>query len=146
MKSWLTSLQGRGLAAQEAVLAAAVLAVYAAVAPVAAAVSGVMGLASAAVAAGLCLAGAGLALAACHRFRDPKNSLQGVLIGMLLRMGVPLFSALVIQVQGGGLAKAGVLIYLVVFYPVTLFVETALWLPSGGWPRGRNNVSEKTVL
>ena len=102
---------------------------YAAVAPVANAVSGPAGLAAAAVAAGLCLTGAGLALAASRRFREPDNAWQGVLIGMLLRMGVPLLSALPIQFCGGRLAEAGVLVYLVVFYPVTLFVETALSVP-----------------
>jgi hypothetical protein len=146
MKSRFARWRSRGLAAQAAVLTVAVLAVYAVVAPVAAAISGLVGLAAAAVAAGLCLVGAGLALVASRRFRDPKNSLQGVLIGMLLRMGVPLFSALAIQVQGGSLAKAGVLIYLVVFYPVTLFVETALSLPSDDRARRQRGVSEKVVL
>jgi hypothetical protein len=136
--------RSRGLATQAAVLVGMVLAVYAAVAPVAGALSGTVGLAAAAVAAGLCLAGAGLALVACRLYRDSKRALQGVLIGMVLRMGVPLLSALAIQVQGGGLARAGLLVYLVVFYPVTLFVETALSLPSDGRSRHRD-VSQKVL-
>jgi hypothetical protein len=146
MGSWFARLRSRGLATQSAVLAVAVLAVFAAVAPVAGALSGMAGLAAAAAAAGLCFAGAGLALIVCCRFRDPKRALQRVLIGMLLRTGVPLSSALMIQVQGGSLAKAGFLVYLIAFYPVTLFVETALSLPSHGRPQRHRDVAEKPVL
>ena len=146
MGSWLAKLRRRGLALQAAVLTGAVLVAYLVVAPVAVAVGGSWGLAAAGVAAGLCLAPAGLALAACRRFRDPKNAWQGVLIGMLLRMGVPLFSALAIQFHGGSLAKAGVVVYLVVFYPVTLFVETVLSLPSDDRPRDQKSGSKRAVL
>jgi hypothetical protein len=138
--------RNRGLTSQAAVLAGAVLAVYAAVAPVAGALSGMVGVAAAAVAAGLCLAGAALALLVCRLYRDPKGALWRVLIGMFLRMGVPLLGGLAIQVQGGRLAKAGVLVYLVVFYPLTLFVETFLSLPSHERPQRQGDVSEKVVL
>ena len=124
-------LRSRGPLVQSAVLGLAVLAAYAVVAPVAGLLSGADGLAAAAVAAGLCLLGAILALLVCRSFRGPQRAWQGVLAGMLPRMGVPLAFALVLHLRGGPLAEAGLLVYLVVFYPVTLSLETALTLPSG---------------
>ena len=47
-------------------------------------------------------------------------------------MGIPLVGALVFHLQGGVLAEAGLLVYLVVFYPVSLGVETYLSLPPTG--------------
>jgi hypothetical protein len=44
-------------------------------------------------------------------------------------MGVPLAAALIAVFAGGPLADAGFLYYLVVFYPITLAVETLLALP-----------------
>jgi predicted Na+-dependent transporter len=129
MKGWFAKLRCRSLAAHSAVLAGAVLVVYAVVAPVAGRHGGWMGLAAAAAAAAFCLLGAGLALVACRGLRQPKYALHGVLVGMVVRMGVPLVLALVFQVRGGPLAEAGLLLYLIVFYPVTLSVETALSLP-----------------
>ena len=146
MKAWLATLGSRGLGTQSAVLVVTVLVGYVLVAPVAGLLSGVAGLGSAATAAGLCLLGAGLALIACRPLRGPKYAFHRVLIGMLLRMGVPLVSALVLQLQGGALAKAGLLIYLLVFYPVTLCMETLLTLPSSGPPPRRGGVSGKPGL
>jgi len=145
MKTWFARMRSRGPTTQSAVLTVAVLVLYAAVAPVAGLLSGPAGLAAAALAAGLCWAGAELALLACRRFCDPSRAWLGVLIGMLLRMGLPLLSALVIQVQGGRLAKAGLLLYLLVFYPVTLFIETALSLPSGEPPPRHRDAPAKVV-
>ena len=45
-----------------------------------------------------------------------------VLVGMMIRMGIPLAAALAVYFRGGPLADAGFLYYLVVFYPVTLTV------------------------
>lgn len=146
MRTWFTSLRRRGFTAQSAVLLATVLAVYGLVAPVAGSVSGPVGLAVAAIAAGLCLLGAGLALAACRLFGRPEHALHALLAGMLLRMGVPLGFALALQVRGGPVAEAGLLVYLVVFYPVTLFVETALSLPNGDRPQHPGDVSENAAL
>lgn len=145
-KGRFRSLRRRGLAGQSAVLTAAVLVVYAAVSPVAGYIGGAMGMAAAAVAAGLCLAGAGLALVVCRLFRDPKRAFQGVLIGMFLRVGVPLLAALGIQAQGGGLAAAGLFVYLLVFYPVVLIVETALSLPPDDRPQRPGDASGNPVL
>ena len=57
-----------------------------------------------------------------------------MLVGMLVRMGIPLGAALLVVFRGGPLADAGFLYYLVVFYLVTLTVETFLAL-GGRVPR-----------
>jgi hypothetical protein len=143
MKGWFARLRRRGAVTRSAVLVGAVLLVYAGVAPVAGMLSGPAGLAAAAVAAGLCLGGGLVALLTARRSADPSGAMLGVLTGMLVRIGVPLFSGLAIQVHGGRLAQAGLLVYLVVFYPVTLWVETALSLPGGDGERGSRGGSEE---
>ena len=130
MRSPFWRLRNRGLATQSVILVLAVVVVYAAVAWVAGYLGGAAGLAASATAAGLCLLGAELTLVVCHHFRDPKDAWRAVLLAVLPRMGIPLASALILLFVGGGLVKAGVLYYLVVFYPVTLAVETALTLPT----------------
>ena len=51
------------------------------------------------------------------------------LLGMMVRMGIPLAAALIVYFSGGPLADAGFLYYLVVFYPVTLTAEIFLSRP-----------------
>ena len=143
--SWLVRLRSCGLAAQLTILVAAALVVYAVVAPLAGYVGGPMALVAAATAAALCLLGAASALVACRAFRDPKQALSGLLVGMALRMGIPLFSALAVQVFVAALAEAYVLIYFLVFYPVTLFVETILSLPADDPARRAADVSRNAA-
>jgi hypothetical protein len=130
MRRWFAGLRRRGLAAQSGFLGLIVLALYALVAPVAGYFSGTPGLAAAAAAAGICLLGAASALAACRPLRDPKYALQGLLVGTALRMGLPLAFAIVLQIRATVVAEAGLLCYLIIFYPFTLAAETTLSLPS----------------
>jgi hypothetical protein len=132
MTTWLGNLRGRGLAARAAMLALAVLVVFVPVGPVAVCIGGCTALAAAAVAAVFCLAGATIALMASHLLRGPKHALAALLAGMTARMGIPLAFGLAIHLQGGPLAEAGLLYYLLVFYPVALAAETALSLPPPG--------------
>lgn len=85
-----------------------------------------MGLAAAALASGCCCAGALSAVAISPWFRDPRRLLAFVLIGMSLRMGIALTTALFVQLGGGPLVDAGFVYYLLVFYLVTLAVETTV--------------------
>ncbi len=117
------------LAVRAAGLTIVVVLLYAAVAPVGWHLRGPTGLTAAAAAAGVCWLGATLALVVSHLLRGPSAALYGLLFGMALRMGVPMIAALILHVRRGALAEAGVLYYLLVFYPVTLGVETALSLP-----------------
>jgi hypothetical protein len=129
MAGWLTTLRRQGVGTRTAALAALVLVVWAVVATLAGLLAGAMALAAATVAAGLCLGGAIGALVAAYWLRDPRYMLHMVLVGMALRMGLPLATGLALHFRGGPLADAGVLYYLLVFYPVTLGIETFLSLP-----------------
>ena len=129
MKPSFGRLRVYGLAAGALLLGLIVLGLYASVAPVAWFYGEVGGLLAAAAAAALCLVGAEIALAVSHLFRSPEHLPYRVLFGMAARMGIPLSVGLIIHLQGGVLAKAGLLYYLLVFYPITLAVETVLSLP-----------------
>lgn len=111
-------------------LAVAVAIVFAATGPVAFYRNGSTGLWAAALAALFCLTGALMALIASHALRGPQFALLAMFVGMAARMGVPLFLGVALHLRGGPLAEAGLLYYLLVFYPVTLAVETALSLPT----------------
>lgn len=86
------------------------------------------GIYAAGTAAGVCWAGALVALVLTAALRGPKRAVSGVLLGMLFRMGVPLVAGILLDRQGGPLAKAGVFGMIVGFYFVTLLVETLLAL------------------
>jgi hypothetical protein len=112
-----------------AVLGLVVGVVLALVAPVAGVLDGVSGVAAAAVAAALCLAGAGVALPASRVASGPNGALVGVLLGTAARMAIPLGGGFVLQIRAEPLAEAGLLYYLLAFYPVTLALETWVSLP-----------------
>jgi hypothetical protein len=140
MVRWLNRLQNQGLAIRATVLGVVVLAEYALVVPVAVHIGGMMSLVAAAVSGALCLTGATLALIASHMLRGPQLAIHALLVSMALRLGVPLGAAVALHFRGGPLAEAGILYYLLVFYPVTLSVETAISLPlvreaTGSGPR-----------
>lgn len=115
---------------QATFLVVVVLVAFAIVGPLAGCIGGSMALAAASVAALSCLAGAALALMASALLPGPKLALAALLIGMAARMGTPFAVGLAIHLQGGPLAKAGLLYYLLVFYPITLTAEILLSLPS----------------
>ncbi len=119
-------------------LGAVVLVAAAVILPLGWAISGNRtGLFAAAAAGGVCLLAALAALAVSEPLRRPQHTLALVLLGMLIRMGIPLGAALTVYFHGGPLANAGFLYYLVVFYPVTLTVETFLSSP-GCEPKKKN--------
>jgi hypothetical protein len=146
MKRWFARLRNRGLAVQSAALGVWMLAACALVAPVAAWHSGPAGMITAAVAATFCLLGAEAALVLARRFRGPESAWKGMLLGMLPRMGIPLVFGVICQLRGGMLAQAGLLVYLVVFYPVALWAETILCLRGGAGAERPRGVSRSAAL
>lgn len=110
-------------------LGIAVTAVLAIAGPIAAWLGGSNALAAAAAAAMVCGAGAVAALLVARWLRAPQYLLAALSVGMGLRTGIPLAVGLAVHLQGGPLAKAGFLCYLLIFYPVTLAIETFLLLP-----------------
>jgi hypothetical protein len=129
MKTIWAESAGRRLAFRGGVLGLAVAALAAVLLPVAGLMDGRAGVGAAAAAAAVCVAGAASALGISHLLRGPELALPSLLLGMAARTGLPLLLAMVIQFRGGPLADAGFLYYLLVFYPVTLSLETILSLP-----------------
>ena len=129
MRPSLATLRGRGSPTCHLVLAVVVLAGYAVAGVVAWLLSGPWGPAAAGVAAAVCWLGAAAALEATIRVTRRQHVLAGMMVGMALRMGIPLASVIAVYLGGGPLMQAGVLYYFLFFYPLTLAVETALSLP-----------------
>ena len=124
---WIT--QG-GFLVHSILLYVATMALLFPVAPVAWVISGAEGVAAAIAGAFLCFSGGLLSLVWNLAFPGPKLLVVRILGGMLPRMGVPLMGGLVLQITVEPLAEAGVLIYLLVFYPALLSLETWLSLCS----------------
>jgi hypothetical protein len=130
MISRLSHLRNQSATVRVVVLTALVLAVFAIVGPAAVVIGGPMALMAAAVAAALCWAGAAIALTTSRFLPGPSLALAALSTGMVARMAIPLAAGLALHLRGGPLAEAGMLYYLLVFYPVTLAVETLLSLPA----------------
>lgn len=118
---YLTSSWNQGAALAFVVLFAALC-----VAPVAVLIGGWDGLEAALVAAGLCLLGAEVGLGLCLPLRRPARLWVASVAAMVPRLGIPLGLGTILHLCCGRLADAGLLYYLVVFYPVTLGFETVL--------------------
>ena len=101
--------------------------------------------AAAGVAAASCLLGAATALVVSHLLREPQHAMAALLVATTARMGVPLLVGLVAYLRGGPLAEAGLLYYLLVFYPVTLAVEIGLSLPQRRQPAPLPQVPSNTT-
>ena len=89
---------------------------------------GQMGVVSAGVAVVICWLSAVIALTISAVMRGPQNAIQGVLLGMIFRMGLPMAAGLILSINVPPLAKAGVFEMILVFYLITLVVETILSL------------------
>jgi hypothetical protein len=89
---------------------------------------GAIGVSAAAIAAGVCWVGAGGALLLTALLRDSRHAVSALLGGMVLRLALPLVTGLVLSSRGGELARAGVFGLIVLFYLLTLVVETLLSL------------------
>lgn len=88
--------------------------------------AGWSGVGAAGVAAGVCWTGGVLALLAAGLFRSSRNAVNGILLGMACRTGLPLVAGLVLLRRGGPLASAGVFAMILGYYLVILVAETLL--------------------
>jgi hypothetical protein len=88
--------------------------------------AGLVGVEAAAVAGGICWLGAAPSLFLMGWLRGGPHVVSGVLLGMLIRMGLPLAIGLLLAQTGGPLAKAGVFGMIVGYYLVGLLIETLL--------------------
>lgn len=106
-------------------LTVALLAVFPLFAWVARYQHGQWGLIAAAVAGGICWAGGAAALV-CAALLNRSSPVAGVLAGMLFRMGLPLAGGVILQQTHAELAAAGIFGTVVLYYLITLVVETTL--------------------
>jgi len=127
MAMW-ARLAGLRLLGQVFVLAAMVALGWLLLCPLSYGLSGVDGLVASAVAALVCLAGGELGLLVAAAFRGPMAAMNGAVLGMLVRMVVPLFGGVAIHLMVPRLADAGFVFYLVAFYMVDLAAEIMLLL------------------
>ena len=88
--------------------------------------SGPDGLRAVLLAAGICWFAASAALMVTGCLRNSPYATAGILVATGLRLGLPLASGLALQHHGGELAEAGVFGWIVVFYLLTLAIETTL--------------------
>jgi hypothetical protein len=109
-----------------AILAAALLLLLPLIAAYGYFASGTVGILAAMVAFGICLVPGILALCVTAISQKLNQGVQGILGAMGIRMGAPLAALLVLPKLGGPLIAAGVIGMTLVFYLVTLVVET--WL------------------
>jgi hypothetical protein len=117
-----------GLIVSCAVLAAAIAPVALLVAWLSAGRLTELTLASAAVGGGVCWLSGSLALTATYIAQQLQAPIQGVLLGMLFRMALPLAALVALRQQGGPLVEAGVTHVILGVYLVALVVETLLSL------------------
>ena len=82
------------------------------------------------LAAAATLVGALAALFVSSISRGPSRAVTVLLGGILLRMGIPLMVALVVYFRRPDWVDAGFLFSLIIFYLLTLGVETAMILPA----------------
>ena len=85
-------------------------------------------LVAAAIGGGVCWLAASLALAATFLGNRLQAPVQGVLAGMLFRMGLPLAAIMALPKLGGAWAPPGVATTILGVYLVALVVETVLAL------------------
>lgn len=86
---------------------------------------GQAGVVAAAIAAGVCWLGGVAGLFASLPFQG-LQAVNGVLLGMLVRMTVPLAAAAGLFLRGGELVRAGLVEMLVVNYLIALALDTVL--------------------
>jgi hypothetical protein len=132
MGNWLTKLRGWSLAARETVLVAATALVGLVFLPLAIGQYGSAGPLAVATAATVCALSSGLALWASDVNRAPHRLLQGMLYALMLRTGIPMSFAMVVQLAAGLLTWAGLGYWLLLFYLVALGAEVLLSLPHNG--------------
>ena len=120
------ALGRQGFVVESGIVAGVVVGVWLLLAPIGYASAGTAGLISAAVAAGVSLLAAEFALAVSRLFRGPAAAMYGMVAGMLARMSVALAVAVALQRGVPWLASTAMIVDLLVFYLVTLAIETAL--------------------
>jgi len=119
----------RSALAKALLLAAVATVTYVPAALAAYLLSGSSGVLAATAAAGLCLLGAIVPVLIPSRLAAFTPAFP-VLAGMVARMGIPICGGLALHLSVTALASAGVLYYLLVFYPPLLAAHVWVCLPN----------------
>jgi hypothetical protein len=119
-------LAGLGLVAQSALIAGALVVAYLLVAPLAVSLSGTFGLKTALLAAVACYVGAQFSLLISALIRGGATIMHRLVLGMTARAMFPMVLGAGLHLRDPELASAGLISYVLVFYMVTLAVDTAL--------------------
>jgi len=114
------------LFAQCGLLAALMAVAFLVCAPLGYFLCGPIGVGAAAAAAAFVLVSSTLGLALGELLRKPGDALMSMLVGMMIRMSLPLAACVIVQLNGGALADAGFVFYVLGFYMVGLAVDTCL--------------------
>ncbi len=80
------------------------------------------------MAAGICWIAATLSMAVLHLLRLRGSPIAGVLVGMLVRMSIPLGIVVMATINRSALVEGGLAAQLVIFYLLALTAETCLSL------------------
>jgi len=115
---------------RQLLLAAVLTVVLLLCAPVAYTVGGWTGVGAALLSMIVCWIGAAAALLLGHLFRGPATMALGVLLPMMVRAGLPLTVLVLIHLGGGLWSRGGLIYYFILFYLITLILETGLALAS----------------
>jgi len=84
------------------------------------------GILAATLAAGICWIATEISLLLVIMTRDPQKKLHSLLAGIFFRTGIPLVLGMFLHRAGGPLAEAGLFGMILVYYLLTLAVETML--------------------
>jgi len=114
------------LFAQCGLLAALMAVAFVVCAPLGFCTCGGMGVAAAGAAAAFVLVSSALGLAVGEVLRKPGDALLSMLAGMAIRMSLPLAACVIVQLNGGALADAGFVFYVLGFYMIGLAVDTCI--------------------
>ena len=82
------------------------------------------GFVAAIVAAAVCLVAGCIAIGVTSLFQSMGNGLNGLLLSILIRTGIPLIAGVTLSAQGGPLAEGGVFGMIVLNYLLMLTIET----------------------
>jgi len=102
------------------------LVLFAVVSPIAFSVAGVHGVVVSACALAICLGGMLAALITGDWLVGERWAIVNVIVGMVMRMALPLGAFVVVQGADGSLAQGGFGYNLLVYYPALLAAETLL--------------------
>lgn len=124
--NFVTKDYPEGIVTACAILAAAVWLTFPLAAYFAHVQRGVQGVVAVAVAAVVCWLTSTTALLITSLYSTAKSGVTGVFLGVFLRSAVPLLAAILLTNTSRALAEGGVFGAFVVFYLLTLVVETVL--------------------